>query len=290
MDLTPPGPAGKAGVLAMLCDSTRRGAPGATHRSERAVGASFDELFPGCKERSSSPPSPPTWTDPADRQRGRQLWPESRRHRPEHENSMRVATELGYNRHPQRGHGRHQPHQVPAQGQGVHHHHRKPGGGHVRPVPHRLLHPQAGGDPGRGPGNHLRLRRPPATRALSTISSTNSTGRRPRWSARTPAPSTSPATPARRAEDHPRPGAAQVLHPRPRGAAHLQTHAKVAQEMGTPPENIIIAEVGRVIELTHNSAQLAGTVPAGGCSWTATAWETWAAWSCGTAATWPRTA
>ena len=44
---------------------------------------------------------------------------------------------------------------------------------------------------------------------------------------------------------------------------HLQTHAKVAQEMGTPPENIIIADVGRVIELTHNSAQLAGTVPSG---------------------------
>ena len=44
---------------------------------------------------------------------------------------------------------------------------------------------------------------------------------------------------------------------------HLQTHAKVAQEMGTPPENILIADVGRVIELTHNSAQLAGTVPSG---------------------------
>ena len=44
---------------------------------------------------------------------------------------------------------------------------------------------------------------------------------------------------------------------------HLQTHAKVAQERGTPPENIIIADVGRVIELTHNSAQLAGTVPSG---------------------------
>ncbi len=44
---------------------------------------------------------------------------------------------------------------------------------------------------------------------------------------------------------------------------HLQTHAKLAQEMGTPPENIIIADVGRVIELTHNSAQLAGTVPSG---------------------------
>ena len=44
---------------------------------------------------------------------------------------------------------------------------------------------------------------------------------------------------------------------------HLQTHAKVAQEMGTPAENILIADVGRIIELTPNSAQLGGTVPSG---------------------------
>lgn len=44
---------------------------------------------------------------------------------------------------------------------------------------------------------------------------------------------------------------------------HLQTHARVAQEMGTPPENIIIGDVGRIIELTPHSAQLGGTVPSG---------------------------
>ena len=33
--------------------------------------------------------------------------------------------------------------------------------------------------------------------------------------------------------------------------------------MGTPPQNILIADVGRVVEFTHNSAQLAGTVPSG---------------------------
>ena len=44
---------------------------------------------------------------------------------------------------------------------------------------------------------------------------------------------------------------------------HLRTHARVAEEMGTPPQNIIIADVGRVVEFTHNSAQLAGTVPSG---------------------------
>ena len=43
----------------------------------------------------------------------------------------------------------------------------------------------------------------------------------------------------------------------------LKTHARVAQEMGTPSNNVIIGDVGRVIELTANSAQLAGTVPSG---------------------------
>ena len=40
-------------------------------------------------------------------------------------------------------------------------------------------------------------------------------------------------------------------------------NARVAQEMGTPPENIIIGDVGRIIELTPHSAQLGGTVPSG---------------------------
>lgn len=50
MDLTRLGQLGKEGVLALLCDSTNVERPGHT-RSERAVGASFDELFKGCKER-----------------------------------------------------------------------------------------------------------------------------------------------------------------------------------------------------------------------------------------------
>ena len=50
MDLTRLGQLGKEGVLAMLADSTNVERPGHT-RSERAVGASFDELFKGCKER-----------------------------------------------------------------------------------------------------------------------------------------------------------------------------------------------------------------------------------------------
>ena len=44
---------------------------------------------------------------------------------------------------------------------------------------------------------------------------------------------------------------------------HLVANRHQAEQVGIPPENIIIADVGRVIELTHNSAQLAGTVPSG---------------------------
>jgi ribonuclease J len=44
---------------------------------------------------------------------------------------------------------------------------------------------------------------------------------------------------------------------------HLKAHAKLAQEMGMDPRNIIISDIGKVIELTPNSAKLNGSVPAG---------------------------
>ena len=44
---------------------------------------------------------------------------------------------------------------------------------------------------------------------------------------------------------------------------HLKTHAKLAQEMGMDPRHIIISDIGKVIELTPNSAKINGTVPAG---------------------------
>ena len=44
---------------------------------------------------------------------------------------------------------------------------------------------------------------------------------------------------------------------------HLKTHAKLAQSMGMDPRNVIISDIGKVIELTPGSAKLNGTVPAG---------------------------
>ena len=44
---------------------------------------------------------------------------------------------------------------------------------------------------------------------------------------------------------------------------HLKTHAKLAQQMGMNPKHILISDIGKVIELTPNSAKINGTVPAG---------------------------
>ncbi len=44
---------------------------------------------------------------------------------------------------------------------------------------------------------------------------------------------------------------------------HLHRHAKLAESMGIAPENILISEIGNIIELDKNSAKIVGTVPAG---------------------------
>lgn len=44
---------------------------------------------------------------------------------------------------------------------------------------------------------------------------------------------------------------------------HLRTHAKIAASMGVLPKNIVISDIGNVIELTNRSIKLNGSVPAG---------------------------
>ena len=43
----------------------------------------------------------------------------------------------------------------------------------------------------------------------------------------------------------------------------LQIHARLAQGMGMDPSHVLVSDIGRVMELTPNSARLAGTVTAG---------------------------
>ncbi len=43
----------------------------------------------------------------------------------------------------------------------------------------------------------------------------------------------------------------------------LKTHAKLARDMGMDPRNVIISDVGKVIEITPKHAKINGTVPSG---------------------------
>ncbi|MGM9522131.1 MAG: ribonuclease J [Oscillospiraceae bacterium] len=44
---------------------------------------------------------------------------------------------------------------------------------------------------------------------------------------------------------------------------HMKIHAELAKQMGVPPKNIVISDIGKVIELSGRSIKLTGTVPAG---------------------------
>jgi len=44
---------------------------------------------------------------------------------------------------------------------------------------------------------------------------------------------------------------------------HLCTHAEMAKSMGIPAQNVIIGDIGQVIELTKKNIKIAGTVPSG---------------------------
>ena len=44
---------------------------------------------------------------------------------------------------------------------------------------------------------------------------------------------------------------------------HLCTHAELAKTMGIAPNNIVIGDIGRIVEVTKKSIKLGGTVPSG---------------------------
>lgn len=44
---------------------------------------------------------------------------------------------------------------------------------------------------------------------------------------------------------------------------HLRTHAELAKSMGIDPKNIVIGDIGRIVEVTRKDARLGGTVPSG---------------------------
>ena len=263
MDLTRLGELGKEGVLALLCDSTNVERPGYT-RSERAVGNSFDALFRGCKERIIVT----TFASNVDRIQqiinvaasyGRKVAITGR----SMENSLQVATELGYTEIPK----------------GV-----LVDLNHIKSLPKDKVCIITTGSQGEAMSalfriafsTHRQVEIPPGDRVIISASAVpgneNSVNNIINELYRKKAEVVSENAGTLHVSGHACQDELKIIHAlvRPKffmpvhgEQRHLRTHARVAEEMGTPPQNILIADVGRVVEFTHNSAQLAGTVPSG---------------------------
>ena len=263
MDLTRLGELGKEGVLALLCDSTNVERPGYT-RSERAVGNSFDALFRGCKERIIVT----TFASNVDRIQqiinvaasyGRKVAITGR----SMENSLQVATELGYTEIPK----------------GV-----LVDLNHIKSLPKDKVCIITTGSQGEAMSalfriafsTHRQVEIQPGDRVIISASAVpgneNSVNNIINELYRKKAEVVSENAGTLHVSGHACQDELKIIHAlvRPKffmpvhgEQRHLHTHARVAEEMGTPPQNILIADVGRVVEFTHNSAQLAGTVPSG---------------------------
>ncbi|MBR2490725.1 MAG: ribonuclease J [Ruminiclostridium sp.] len=263
MDLTRLGELGKEGVLAMLADSTNVERPGHT-RSERAVGASFDVLFKNCDERIIVT----TFASNVDRiqqiirvaeRYGRKVAITGR----SMENSIRVATELGYTEIPE----------------GV-----LVDINHIKSLPKNKICIITTGSQGEpmsalsriAYSTHKQVEIQPGDRVIISASAVpgneSAVNNVINELYRKNAEVVNEFTGTLHVSGHACQDELKIIHAlvRPKffipvhgEQRQLKTHARVAQEMGTPGSNVIIGDVGRVIELTADSAQLAGTVPSG---------------------------
>lgn len=263
MDLTRLGQLGKDGVLAMLADSTNVERPGYT-RSEKCVGNSFDALFKGCEERIIVT----TFASNVDRiqqvinvaaRYGRKVAITGR----SMENTLRVATEMGYTEIPE----------------GV-----LVDINHIKSLPKDKICIITTGSQGEAMSaltrmafsNHRQVDILPGDRIIISASAIpgneHAVGNVINELFRRNAEVVNEVSGGLHVSGHACQEELKIVHAlvRPKffipvhgEQRHLKTHAKLAQEMGIPPENILISDVGRVIEITADSAQLAGTVPSG---------------------------
>lgn len=263
MDLARLGQLGKEGVLALLADSTNVERPGYT-RSERAVGASFDAIFKGCQERIIVT----TFASNVDRlqqiinvaQRyGRKVAITGR----SMENSIRVATELGYTEIPK----------------GV-----LVDINQIKSLPKEKICIITTGSQGETMSalsrmafsNHRQVDIQAGDRVIISASAIpgneNAVGNVINELFRKNAEVINERAGELHVSGHACQEELKIIHAlvRPQffipvhgEQRHLKVHGKLAQEMGTPPENVIISDIGRVIELTAASAQINGTVPSG---------------------------
>ena len=263
IDLARLGELGKAGVLALLCDSTNVERPGYT-KSERCVGASFDALFRGCDQRIIVT----TFASNVDRiqqiisvaaKYGRKVAVTGR----SMENAMKVSTELGYMNVPE--------------GTLV-------DVNHIKSLPKDKICIVTTGSQGETMSaltrmafsTHRQVDIQAGDRIIISASAIpgneNAIGNVINELYRKGAEVVNERTGQLHVSGHACQDELKIIHalvkpkffiPVHGEQRHLKTHAKLAQEMGMHPNHILISDIGKVMEFTPNSAKINGTVPAG---------------------------
>ena len=263
IDLARLGQLGNEGVLALLADSTNVERPGYT-RSERSVGNSFDALFKGCEERiivttfASNVDRLQQIIDVAARY-GRRVAVTGR----SMENAMKVSTELGYMNIPD----------------GV-----LMDLNQIKSLPKNRVCIITTGSQGETMSalsrmafsTHRQVDILPGDRIIISASAIpgneHSIGNVINELYRKGAEVLNERELALPVSGHACQEELKIIHalvkPKFFIPVHgeqrmLQTHAKLAREMGMDSNHILISDIGRVMELTQNSARLAGTVTAG---------------------------
>ena len=263
IDLARLGALGNKGVLALLCDSTNVERPGYT-KSERAVGDSFDALFKGCDERIIVT----TFASNVDRiqqvinvaaRYGRKVAVSGR----SMENALKVSTQLGYMNVPEGT-------VVPLE--------------QIKSLPKKQVCIITTGSQGESMSaltriafsTHRQIDIQPGDRVILSASAIpgneNSIGAVVNELYRKGAEVVNERVGALHVSGHACQEELKIIHalvkpkffiPVHGEQRHLRVHAKLAQEMGMNPKNILISDIGKVIELTRNSCRINGTVPSG---------------------------
>ncbi len=263
MDLARLGELGKEGVLALLCDSTNVERPGYT-RSESSVGASFDSLFRGCEERiivttfASNVDRIQQIIDVAARY-GRRVAVTGR----SMENVMKVSTELGYMNVPD----------------GI-----LMDLNHIRSLPKNRVCIITTGSQGETMSaltrmafnTHRQVDLLPGDRVIISASAIpgneNDIGNVVNELYRKGVEVMNERDLALHVSGHACQEELKIVHalvkPKFFIPVHgeqrmLQLHARLARQMGMDPDRILVSDIGRVMELTPNSAKFTGSVTAG---------------------------
>ncbi len=263
IDLARLGALGNRGVLAMLCDSTNVERPGYT-KSEKAVGDSFDALFKGCEDRIIIA----TFASNVDRiqqvintaaRYGRKVAVSGR----SMENALAVSTRLGYMNVPE---GTVVPLEL------------------IKGLPKNEICIITTGSQGENMSaltriafsTHRQIEIQPGDRVILSASAIpgneNSIDAVINELYRKGAEVVNERAGDLHVSGHACKEELKIVHAlvRPKffipmhgEQRHLRVHARLAREMGMPAQNVIVADIGQVIELTRTSVKVNGTVPSG---------------------------